>query len=228
MKKIMKSLFILILVGAPLLFYSQKISAIDGITDYSLGITGSKPSLQVTIPFAEMDIVEKLLKKELKEFNGKLDDKKNEYFVTLCETKDLGKKQFDVYAKIIKSKDGPLSVCWSIDLGGAYMEKSNHSEQYSFFKKRLEKFAIEAAESSINHQIEIENEILKELEREKEKLVKEQENLKSDIGDLKKKISEKEAEIEKTKGKEETKKTEISKQESKLKDIEKRKEQIKN
>lgn len=97
-----------------------------------------------------------------------------------------------------------------------------------FFKKRLEKFAIEAVESSINHQIEIENEILKELVRDKEKLVKEQENLKSDIGDLKKKISEKEAEIEKTKGKEETKKIEISTQETKLKDIEKRKEQIKN
>ena len=46
--------------------------------------------------------------------------------------------------------------------------------------------------------------------------------------DLKKKITEKEADIQKAKGKEDSKKTEISAQENKLKTVEKRKEQIKN
>jgi hypothetical protein len=45
---------------------------------------------------------------------------------------------------------------------------------------------------------------------------------------LKKKITEKESDIQKAKTKEETKKTEISTQENKLKSVEKRKEQIKN
>ncbi|MFM7667617.1 MAG: hypothetical protein ACKO7D_05445 [Bacteroidota bacterium] len=224
----MKSLFVLIIASAPFIIFSQKISASDGNTDYSIGISGSKPSLQVSIPFADYDIVEKMLKKELKDFNGKLDDKKNEYLVSLGEAKDLGKKQFDVYAKIIGSKDSPISVCWSIDLGGAYMDKSTHSDQYSFFKKRIEKFATEAAEASVDKQVEVEKEILKELQREKEKLIKEQENLKSDIEDLKKKITEKESDIQKAKSKEETKKTEISSQENKLKTVERRKEQIKN
>lgn len=224
----MKSLFVLIIASAPFLIFSQKISASDGNTDYSIGISGSKPSLQVSIPFADYDIVEKILKKELKDFNGKLDNKKNEYFVSLGEAKDLGKKQFDVYAKIIGSKDSPISVCWSIDLGGAYMDKSTHSDQYSFFKKRIEKFATEAAEASVDKQVEAEKEILKDLQREKEKLIKEQENLKSDIEDLKKKITEKESDIQKAKAKEDTKKTEISSQENKLKTVERRKEQIKN
>lgn len=224
----MKTIFTFILVSVPLLFLSQKIIVMDGNTDYSIGISGSKPSLQVSIPFAFFDVVEKLLKKELKNFNGKLDDRKNEYFVSLGEAKDLGKKQFDVYAKIIGSKDSPISVCWSVDLGGAYMDKDLHSVQYSFFKKRLEKFASEAAEASIDKQVELEKEILKELEKEKEKLVKEQENLKSDIEELKKKIIEKEEDIQKSKSKEDTKKNEISSQENKLKTVERRKEQIRN
>ena len=224
----MKTLLFFTVVCAPFLFFSQKINVSDGNTEYAIGISGSKPSLQVSIPFAEIEVVEKILKKELKDFNGKLDDKKNEYFVSLGEIKDLGKKQFDVYAKIIGTTDGPISVCWSVDLGGAYMDKSLHFEQYTFFKKRIEKFAMEAAEASIDNQVEVEKEILKELERDKEKLVKEQENLKSDIEDLKKKITEKEADIQKAKGKEDIKKTEISTQENKLKTVERRKEQIKN
>jgi exonuclease SbcC len=224
----MKTIALITVFLAPYFIFCQKITVSDGNTDYSIGISGSKPSLQVTIPFGDLDVVEKMLKKELKDFNGKLDDKKNEYFVSLGEIKDLGKKQFDVYAKIIGSKDSPISVCWAVDLGGAYMEKSTHSEQYSIFKKRLEKFAELAAEASVDKQIEAEKEILKELERDKEKLVKEQENLKSDIEDLKKKITEKEADIQKAKGKEDSKKTEISAQENKLKTVEKRKEQIKN
>jgi exonuclease SbcC len=224
----MKTIALITVFLAPYFIFCQKITVSDGNTDFSIGISGSKPSLQVTIPFGDLDVVEKMLKKELKDFNGKLDDKKNEYFVSLGEIKDLGKKQFDVYAKIIGSKDSPISVCWAVDLGGAYMEKSTHSEQYSIFKKRLEKFAESAAEASVDKQIEAEKEILKELERDKEKLVKEQENLKSDIEDLKKKITEKEADIHKAKGKEDGKKTEITAQENKLKTVEKRKEQIKN
>ncbi len=224
----MKTIAFITVFLVPFFIFCQKISVSDGNTDFSIGISGSKPSLQVTIPFGDLDVVEKMLKKELKDFNGKLDDKKNEYFVSLGEIKDLGKKQFDVYAKIIGSKDSPISVCWAVDLGGAYMDKSTHSEQYSIFKKRLEKFAELAAEASVDKQIEAEKEILKELERDKEKLVKEQENLKSDIEDLKKKITEKEADIQKAKGKEDSKKTEISAQENKLKTVEKRKEQIKN
>ena len=207
---------------------SQKITVTDASTDFSIGIAGVKPSLQVTIPFGELDIVEKLLKKELKDFNGKLDDKKNEYFVSLGELKELGKTQFDVYAKINGSKDSPITVVWAVDLGGAYMDKSIHAEQYSVFKKRMEKFALAASEASIDKQIEDEKAILGELEREKEKLIKEQNDYKSDIEDLKKKITEKESDIQKAKTKEETKKSEITTQENKLKSVEKRKEQIKN
>jgi exonuclease SbcC len=224
----MKTIYLTFLFLVPVVVFSQKINVSDGNTDFSIGISGSKPSLQVSIPFGDLEVVEKMLKKELKDFNGKLDDKKNEYFVSLGEIKDLGKKQFDVYAKIIGSKDSPISVCWAVDLGGAYMDKSTHSEQYSVFKKRLEKFAEAAAEASIDKQIELEKEILKELEKDKDKLIKEQEDLKADIEDLKKKITEKESDIQKAKGKEDTKKTEISAQENKLKSVEKRKEQIKN
>jgi len=126
------------------------------------------------------------------------------------------------------SKEGPISVHWSVDLGGAYMEKSLHPEQHDFFRKRLEKFANEAANASIDKQIEEEKSLLGELQREKDKLVKEQEDLKSDIEDLKKKITEKENDIQKAKAKEETKKTEVSTQKNKLKSVEKRKDQIKN
>lgn len=219
---------LIILFVTPFILFCQKIDVSDGNTDFSINNLGSKPSLQVTIPFGDFDVVEKMLKKELKDFNGKLDDKKNEFFISQGEIKEMGKKPFDIYSKIIGSKDSPISVCWAVDLGGAFMDKNTHSEQYSAFKKRLEKFAEAAALSSIDVQIELEKNVLKELEKEKEKLVKEQESLYSDIEDLKKKITEKESEIQKAKGKEDTKKTEISAQENKLKSVEKRKEQIKN
>jgi chromosome segregation ATPase len=200
----MKVLSLTILFLTPFIIFCQKISVSDGNTDFAIGISGSKPSLQVSIPFGDFDVVEKMLKKELKDFNGKLDDKKNEYFVSLGEIKELGKKPFDIYAKIIGSKDSPISICWAVD------------------------FATEASEASIDKQIELEKDILKELEKDKDKLIKEQEDLKADIEDLKKKITEKESDIQKAKGKEDSKKTEISAQENKLKSVEKRKEQIKN
>lgn len=224
----MKIFFVLGLLFLSYAVFGQKINTVDGSTEFNIGTAGSKPSLQVSIPFGNYDIIQKTLKKELKDFNGKLEDKKNEFLVSAGENKDLGKKQFDLYAKIVGPKEGPFAVHWAVDLGGAYMEKSLHSEQYNFFKKRLESYALDAANSSIDYQIEEEKSILSELERDKEKLVKEQNDLISDIEDLKKKITEKENDIQKSKAKEETKKSEISTQENKLKSVEKRKDQIKN
>jgi hypothetical protein len=55
----MKNFFKAIFFFLSFTSFSQKISVSDATTDFSIGIAGPKPSLQVSIPFADMDMVEK-------------------------------------------------------------------------------------------------------------------------------------------------------------------------
>jgi len=216
MKHLFTSLFTL--VGFAL-FAQNNVSVSEENTSFSVG---SKNSIVVNIPYGSIDVIEKALKSELKDWNGKYNSSKGEFTAIQAKLKEMGDKPFDAYAKIITSGD-VIKVAFAIDLGGAFMTSNQHSSQFNEMRAIVKKFAVETATECVEEDLKAETKKLESFEKDQKDLEKEKENLLNSIEDYRKKISEAEKKIGENMTNQSSKKSEISTQAQKVKEIEKKK-----
>lgn len=196
--------------------FSQEIKTSNDKISFS---HGSFDAIVVTIPYGNKDIIEKGLKSEMKDWGGKYNSSKGEYTAKEAKMKAMGDKYFDGYAKIIES-GSEIKVAFAVDLGGTYMNSSQHRDQYKEIESRARKFAQAASKESVNAMIEAETKTLKKLTGEKEDLLKDIEDSKKDIEDYKKKIAEAEQKIKDDEAASQKKEGEIGTQTTKLGEVE--------
>jgi hypothetical protein len=216
MKHLFTSLFTL--VGFTL-FAQNNVSVSEENTSFGVG---SKNSIVVNIPYGSLDVIEKALKSELKDWDGKYNSSKGEYTTIQAKLKEMGDKPFDAYAKIITSGD-VIKVAFAIDLGGAFMTSNQHSAQFNEMRAIVKKFAVETAKECVEEDLKAETKKLESFEKDQKDLEKDKENLLNSIDDYRKKISEAEKKIGENMTNQSNKKSEISTQAQKVKEIEKKK-----
>lgn len=196
--------------------FSQEIKISNEKVNFS---HGSFDAIVVTIPYANMDVIEKELKSEMKDWGGKYNSSKDEYTAKQAKMKAMGDKYFDGYAKIIQS-GSEIKVAFAVDLGGAYLNHREHGSQHKEIENRVKKFGQTASKESINGMIELEAKALKKLNGEKEDLLKDIERSKKDIEDYKKKIADAEQKIKDNEAATQKKEGEIATQTTKLGEVE--------
>lgn len=202
-------------------------SAQVSVKEQKVNVDGSKEGFYVSIPYGDQKQIEKALKDELKDWKGKYKSEKDYVFVDDCKLKAMGKNTFDVFAKVEANPDGGGNVSIAIDLGGAFLNSSDHGAQAKVINAKLHEFGIKAAKSVVDDEIKAEEKILKEREKELEDLEKEQEKMEKEIEDYKKKIKENEKAIEESKSSQDAKKDEIKTQAEKVKKTEEKKAAVK-
>lgn len=195
--------------------FSQEVKTSNDKISFS---HGSFDAIVVTIPYGNKDIIEKELKSEMKDWGGKYNSSKDEYTAKQAKMKAMGDKYFDGYAKIIES-GSEIKVAFAVDLGGTYMNSSQHRDQHREIESRAKKFGQSASKESVNGMIEAETKALKKLTEEKEDLLKDIEDSKKDIEDYKKKIAEAEQKIKDDEAATQKKEGEIGTQTTKLGEV---------
>lgn len=196
------------------------------VEEKKVNIDGTKEGFVISIPYGTQKEIEKELKDELKDWKGKFSSK-DVIFVDDCKLKEVGDNTFDVYAKVDENPEGGAFVSIAIDLGGAFLNSSEHRDQAKTINARLQKFGITAAKHVVDGEIDAEEKLLKERQKELGDLEKEEEKMHKEIEDYKKKISETEKSIEEAKKSQEAKKSEITAQEEKVKAVIKKKDAVK-
>jgi peptidoglycan hydrolase CwlO-like protein len=151
--------------------------------------TGMKNSLVVNIPIGTEDLVEKVLKDDLKKWKGKFTSKK-EYVIEQATKSVITDKPIDVYVKIIKIAGGKIEVAFAVDLGGAYLNKAEHADMYRKGETKLYEIAKRISTEAVDLEVKEEEKKLKDLEKELSDLVKDKEKLEKSIESNKKKISD--------------------------------------
>lgn len=216
----MKNLFLSFLAFVSISVFAQNdVKLSEEIQSYALG---SKNSIVVTIPYGNKDIIEKQLKSELKDWNGKFDSKGDEYTMTQGTTKFMGPKAFDAFAKIITVSEGNYKVAFAIDLGGAYLSSREHAEQFKAMSERIEAFARETALKCVEQELEKNKDELSDFEKTQRGLEKDKKNLEEDIEDYKRKIAEAEDKIKENVKNQETQKATIKTQQEKVSETERK------
>ena len=208
------------------------ISSIIGFTqeivlsesDYTFSV-GNKPAIMVSIPFANKEQVEDALKSFMKDW-GKHKIHKDEHTVLIGSSKEVGDKNFDAYAVITEKKGEQFSIQFGIDLGGAFLNKKDHPEQFAVWSKLLKDFGLKTVTSIINNELDAANQVQNKFISEQKQLENDIKDYQNDIEKMKKEIVDNEKRIEETKSKQTSKQADIKKQEEVLESLRKKMKSI--
>ncbi|HXC04148.1 MAG TPA: hypothetical protein VNZ86_05305 [Bacteroidia bacterium] len=177
----------------------------------SLG--GAKnPVLVVTIYEADEDDIAKGWKSIMKGYGGKVSSKDGAYMADNVVIKDLSNNTNDVYYKIEKVTDTEHKLIVAVNLGGAFMNPTDHATQNTYFKKLMLDFANKTSTDAIGDQLKDAQKALTKMESQETSLEKDQDGLKRDIENYKNKIKTAEDNIKKNEADQAKKKSEIEAQ----------------
>jgi hypothetical protein len=210
----------LLCVGLSLCFTSwgQKIKVHE--SRESIG-GGSNNALVVTIYGADVSDVQKEWKSMMKDYGAKVSTSKGEMFANNAVIKDMGPKTMDIYTRF-DDKKGEIEMVVGFDLGGAYLNSSQHSDKYKVAEKILHDFAVKMTTEALNDQLKTQQKALDKLTGQEKDLEKDTKNLNSDIVDYQNRIKKAQDQIEKNKDAEGKKQTEISNQQQVVDDLNKK------
>jgi hypothetical protein len=220
----MKKGFIVILALLSFQAFAQKKIKVE---EDKMNIGGGKnPCLVVTIYEATDDDINSGWKSIMKGYSGKISTKDGGHLADNVVIKDLSNNTCDVYYKVDKVNDHEFKLIVSVNLGGAFMNPSDHASQNNYFKKLMLDFAQKTTNDAIADQLKDAQKALSKLQSAQTSLEKEQDGLKRDIENYKGKIKSAEDDIATNTTEQNKKKAEIEAQKKTLDAITKKKEAV--
>lgn len=187
---------------------------------------GSNKALSVVIYGSNDNDIEKAWKSYIKDFNPDKVSTKDGVFADNAKIKAISDNAVDVYAKTDAKKDGEVLFIVAFDLGGAFLNSSQHASQIKDAKKMLYDFAIKMTKEGMDEQIKAQAKVLEKLDDKQKDLVKDQEDLKKEIENNKAKIKKAEDDITKNKSDQEAKLKEIESQKKVIEELKKKKDAV--
>ncbi|MEM8526725.1 MAG: hypothetical protein AAGG68_18945 [Bacteroidota bacterium] len=175
---------------------------------------GSNNALTMAIPGADKKKVEHVWKEFSKDFKArtKRDRKSGMYFSDDAKLRSLSGNDIDVYARFDEGGSGTVATVW-FDLGGAYLASETHESSYEEAEELMTRFANAVGKSMAEDNVHDQEKILKGMNKELDKLEKDQDTYHKKIEEAKALIAEMEGNIKQNEKDQENKKVEIQKQE---------------
>ncbi len=206
----MKNLFLTAAISFSICSFAQEIKVHEGKESFA---SGSHNALSINIYETDKANVEKEWKRLLKDFHPeKTNDSKGEYFFDNTTFKSLGNNPIDVYSKVVDKGDKSVQLIVCFDLGGAFLNSSEHKDKYDYFKKLMHDFATNTTKEAINEALKEATKTFDHIVDKEHDLEKDNKNLDEDIVNYNEKITKAKQHIEKNKQEIEVKKKEMEAQ----------------
>ena len=159
---------------------------------------GVKNALVLELPGTTEKIVEKQWKKYAKKYKGKTkrNKKADEYFTDNAEIVSInGANTLDLYYRVVATGETVYFTSW-YDLGGTYLNSTEHPDQYTEAEKILMRFAIEVAKEMTRRELDDEEDKAKKLEKQLKRLQNDNSKYHKSIEKARQTIAENESKIE--------------------------------
>lgn len=188
---------------------------------------GNNNALVVYIYENTPDNILKEWKSLMRDNDAKVTTKDGEQFSDNAVIKRInGNNTMDVYARAETGKDGEVKLIVAFNLGGAFLNSKEHSQQYKEAEKMLQEFANKLTKEAIEAQLKAAEKLLGNMTDDQGDLVKKNKNLKEDIEEYKEKIKKAEGEIVTNEEMQKKKLAEIEVQKKVVEDIKKKKSSV--
>lgn len=159
---------------------------------------GKKNALVLNFPQTDQKLVEKawedFTKDELRT-RSKWDRKENEYLTDDVTIRELSTNTIDLHARAVTRGEDVDFTLW-FNLGGAFLSSNAHADIYPEAEKLLMRFGLAVAAEKTRIQLDEQEKVLKEMERELDKLQKLNERYHKDIEKAQEAIKQAEKDIE--------------------------------
>jgi len=213
--KSFNSLFLLLLLLPALAFAQVQ----EKMLDMS---AGQQPALVLEIPGVSQDLVSDYWKQYMKDFyreKPKWQRRDDEWLSDDADISALGMDNtVDVYAKTEKQGENVEVQMW-VDLGGAFLNSREHPNRYTEGEKLLLRFALEVAREKMRLDIEAQEDLLKDMNRDMERLASQKERSERQIERAKETIRKAKADIEQNLQEQADMQTKIAEQEKLIKKL---------
>ncbi|TXB64106.1 hypothetical protein [Phaeodactylibacter luteus] len=160
---------------------------------------GTQNALIIDLPGVNDDIVNDVWKEYMKDFYNakpKYQRRDREWLSDDADIAAIGKgNSVDIYAKAEQQDANTRFFMW-VDLGGAFLNKSEHPEAYTEGEKLLMRFGLEVAKAKVRIELETQQDALKNLQRDLERLQSAKERYEREIQRAKETIAKAEKDIE--------------------------------
>jgi gas vesicle protein len=161
---------------------------------------GVHPALVMTLPDIDHKDAEDVWEDYIEDFydcKTKRNRRSDEYFSDNAEIVAIaGSNTVDIYASIEESGDTNTEIAVWFDLGGAYLNSREHPNRFAEAEKLMLRFALEAARSKTNKELEDQEDKLKDLQKDLKRLERANKRYHNDIEEAKKRIKDAEENIE--------------------------------
>jgi hypothetical protein len=205
----MKKIFTLVMTVITIAAYADKVKVSESRENIG---GGNNNALVVTIYEVSPDDILKEFKSVMKDYDAKVSMKGDELFGDKALIKKISNNTIDLWAKVIKVKDGESKFVFAINLGGAFCNSSDHKDQFAVAKEIVENFATKIQKDAISAQLAAATKLLEKMTDQQKDLEKKNANLKDDIKDWQEKIKKAEGDIKANEDEQVKKKTEIGTQ----------------
>lgn len=215
---------LLLLFAINLILQGQK------ITESAKGMNlGTNNSFTISFPDYDKKMVETVWKDFTKDFKGRTKNVKrsNELFTDNAEVESISPNPIDLYVDIASAGSGSEMTLW-VDLGGIFINSTDHPKQFSGVERLLKDFGSSVKVAALEEELDMEEKNLSSLERDLNKLTNLNEKYYKQIEDWKKAIAENERLIEENDAEQLSKQAEIDRQLELVKELETRLEKSKN
>lgn len=196
------------------------------VVERSVGMSaGAQNALVLEIPAVDAGLVSDLWKGYMKDFyreKPKWQRRDKEWLSDDAEIAALGMgNTVDVFAKTEQKGDNTFVYMW-IDLGGAFLNSSQHRERYTEAEKILVRFGLEVARTKVKIELEEQEDMLKDLNRDLARLASDKERSEREIQRAKETIAKAEKDIEDNLKAQEEMAERVKAQEAVIREVQKR------
>lgn len=191
----MKFCLLLLLTLCCSICFTQSLAKIKVQETRETFADNNQSSFMVDVYVHEQDYVEKELKEALKDFNAKIDMKK-EIFADNAKVSFLGSNTVDIYAKIVTKSEGVFTITIGVDLGGVFLSSKDHEKESDAFEKWLYDLAVKMSKNDVLRDLKAAEKVLSKQEKELEGLKSDKSDLEKDIVNYNQKIDQAKQDID--------------------------------
>jgi len=200
--------------------FAQKIKVQE--TSENIG-GGTHNALSVTLYGVSPSDAEDAFKSFMKKYDGKKSSKDGAIFIDHAMVKEISNNTIDIYGKALGKKDDKeIIFVIAFDLGGSFLNSSEHKAQYVIAERIVKEFAIKTTKDAIEGELKAAQKLQSKMEDQQKSLEKDKSDLESDIENYKSKIKKAEDDIVKNKADQEKKKAEIEAQKKAVEEVQKK------
>jgi len=210
-----------LVIAINIICYSLGFSQIKSPSEVRVAMSkGTANGWKIFVPKNDAKMLQAGWRKFCKNYDARVEKikKTDEYLAELVSIPSIGATTYNLYAQFEETPEGSYLITF-LEIGGGFLNSHQHKEESKEWSRLMKELAKTLTLEAIEDEIQEEEKILKDENKDLDRLIKDKRSYENDISDCEKTIEDRKKQIETNVKDQATKKSEITEQETQVKRV---------